>query len=73
MSKFLDMPPGLTLPHNDYLSIVPGCVAQTPNGRDVRRRTDGRLEVQPHNDNYWIAVDSLEQAMDAYYNPGKFR
>lgn len=48
------------------------CVVEyTPNGREIRRRTDGRLEVQPHNDNYWLIVDTVEQARDAFAHPEK--
>lgn len=46
----------------------------TPNGREIRRRSeDGKFEVQPHNDNYWIAVDTLDQARDAYQHPERYR
>jgi hypothetical protein len=48
-------------------------VALTPNGREIRRRPDGRYEVQPKNDNYWIIVDSIKAAYDAYYRPAKYR
>lgn len=39
----------------------------TPNGREIRqRRDDGKFEVQPRRDNYWIKCDTLEAAFRAY-------
>lgn len=53
--------------------MVSTAVEQTPNGREIRKRPDGKYEVQPHNDNYWIVVDTLEQARDAYEHPERYR
>jgi len=50
-------------------SIVAG---QQPNGRDIRFRS-GKYETQPRNDNYWLRVDSLDDARDAYEHPEKYR
>ena len=49
-------------------------IDKTENGRDVLLdcRT-GIYSVQPHNDNYWIEVESLEKAHDAFYHPEKYR
>lgn len=38
----------------------------TPNGRAVRR-TDRGYEVQPRNDNYWIACADLPAARRAFF------
>jgi hypothetical protein len=46
--------------------------AETPNGREVRY-VDGRFEVQPANDNYWLATASLAEALDAYEHPAQYR
>jgi hypothetical protein len=51
----------------------PNTVALTPNGRYVRRQPDGRLTVQPHNDNYLLTVDTLDAAKGAYFRPQDFR
>lgn len=40
-------------------------VCRLPNNREVRLRA-GRYEVQPHNDNYWVACDSIEEALAVY-------
>lgn len=49
-------------------------VGETPNGREIRKNlTTGKFEVQPHNDNYWLAVDTIEQARDAYEHPENYR
>ena len=42
-------------------------LCMTPNGREIRRTHDGRIEVQPHDDNYWITVDTLDEAFRAYH------
>lgn len=47
-------------------------VAYTPNGREVRMRTYGTMEVQPHNDNFWIRVPDLKAARRAYFRPSEF-
>lgn len=40
----------------------------TPNGREIRRRAaTGKIEVQPHNDNYWVECATLEDAFRAYH------
>lgn len=39
----------------------------TPNGREIRRKPNGKFEVQPWNDNYWIDVDTLDEAYRAYH------
>ena len=45
-------------------------VDETPNGRVILyNRHTGKYEVQPHNDNYVLSCDSLEQAHNAYYHP----
>jgi hypothetical protein len=46
--------------------------ADTPNGREVRATKSG-FEVQPRNDNYWIPVATLAQALDAFENPAQYR
>jgi hypothetical protein len=43
-------------------------ICNTPNGREVRL-VDGRYEVQPHNDNYWISCASVAEAMYRYRFP----
>jgi len=48
-------------------------VEHTPNGREIRQQVDGRFAVQPHNDNYWIVVDTLDEARDAYEHPENYR
>lgn len=48
-------------------------VDQTPNGRTIRfNRKTGEYEVQPHNDNYWISCNPLEEAHEAYNHPERF-
>lgn len=43
-------------------------VSYTPNGREIRENlATGKIEVQPINDNYWIACDTLEAAFKAYH------
>lgn len=44
-------------------------VAHTPNGREIRQVGDDQFEVQPHNDNYWITVRSIPEAMYRYHYP----
>ena len=40
----------------------------TPNGREIRRNNaTGKFEVQPHNDNYWVECDTLEEAFRAFH------
>lgn len=45
-------------------------VDTTDNGRNIQFcRTRMKYAVQPHNDNYVIFTDTLEQAHDAYHRP----
>lgn len=37
-------------------------VVNLPSGREVRKVGE-RWEVQPHNDNYWVAFDDLIEAV----------
>jgi hypothetical protein len=48
-------------------------VEHTPNGREIRRTANGKYVVQPHNDNYWISCDTLEDARLAYERPADYR
>ena len=49
-------------------------VERTSNGREIRyEAADRKFYVQPWNDNYWIAVDSIVAARDAYLHPEKYR
>lgn len=52
----------------DRMIYGPRTVLVTPNGREVLVSKDApdRYRVQPHNDNYWIEVDSLRAAIRAY-------
>jgi len=62
--------------HCEFLSDQGGqCVVVEiqPNGREIRRRADGKYETQPENDNYWIVVGTIEAARDAYRHPEKYR
>lgn len=45
---------------------------QTPNGRWIRA-VKGGFEVQPRNDNYWIKVRTLSQALTAFERPELYR
>jgi hypothetical protein len=47
-------------------------VSSTPNGRDIRLVKGGFI-VQPRDDNYWITVPSIDDAMDAFEHPEKHR
>lgn len=48
--------------------------AKTPNGRNIEfSQTKGKYAVQPHNDNYLIFCATLEEALDAYHHPDKYR
>ena len=53
------------------MAMKPMLVALTPNGREVIRLEDGRLGVQPENENYLVRVASLREARKAYYTAGK--
>jgi hypothetical protein len=49
-------------------------VDQAPNGRNIefcRKRM--KYAVQPHDDNYVIFTETLEQAQEAYLHPEKYR
>ncbi len=35
------------------------------SGREIRKTKDGRWEVQPWNDNYWLTFDDLLDAVKA--------
>ena len=49
-------------------------VERTPNGREiVYEAADQQFHVQPADDDYWITVDDIGQARDAYENPAKYR
>ena len=48
------------------------CVSHTPNGREIRL-VRGGFAVQPHNDNYWVTVPTIDAAMDAFANPQNYR
>jgi len=48
-------------------------VGLTDNGREIRYEQDRKYHVQPHNDNYWLAVATLDEARDAYHHPEKYR
>lgn len=48
-------------------------VEYTPNGREIRMGTDGKYHVQPHDDNYWITVETLDGAREAYWHPEWYR
>lgn len=38
-------------------------VVRVPStGREIRKRSDGKWECQPHNDNYWKSFDDLLDA-----------
>ncbi len=43
-------------------------VCNTPNGREIRE-VNGKFEVQPHNDNYWLTCDSVAEAMYRFHFP----
>lgn len=43
--------------------------ALTPNGRFVFRCPNGRLAIQPYNDNYLIFVSDLPDARRVYFYP----
>lgn len=47
-------------------------VSTTPNGRYILARGLG-FSVQPKNDNYWIDVATIDEAMDAFENPAAYR
>lgn len=48
------------------------CVSHTPNGREIRL-VRGGFRVQPANDNYWLDVNSIDDAMAAYERPQDYR
>jgi hypothetical protein len=50
----------------------PIVVTTLPNGREIRFQ-GGKFSVQPLNDNYWLSVDTLDEAIDACDNPEKYR
>lgn len=51
-------------------------VSTTPNGRNILL-VRGGFSVQPQNDNYWLnywlTVASLDEALDAFEHPEKYR
>ena len=49
------------------------CVTIPSTGREVRKTEDGRWEVQPWNDNYWLTFDDLLDAIRCGTRPkGEF-
>jgi hypothetical protein len=49
-------------------------VEQSHNGRELRfDRNSRKFLVQPANDNYWAACDTLEDARLAFDDPASFR
>ena len=38
-------------------------VGHSPNGREIRQRSDGKYEVQPPHDNWWAVGDTVDEAM----------
>ncbi len=48
------------------------CVSHTPNGREIRL-VRGGFAVQPANDNYWITVPAIDDAMAAFERPQDYR
>lgn len=58
----------ITLLENGYQSVI---IARSPNGRNIVADHEG-IRVQPHNDNYWITVKSVEEAMNAYFHPEEY-
>ena len=48
------------------------CISHQPCGREIRLVAGG-FATQPAGDNYWIAVPTLDDAIEAYENPSKFR
>lgn len=38
-------------------------VGYTRNGREIRQREDGKFEVQPPKDNWWVVGDTREEAL----------
>lgn len=49
-------------------------VDTTDDGRSIQFcRKRMKYAVQPHNDNYVIFTETLEQAHDAYHRPGLYR
>jgi len=63
----------IMLAQNGYSVIA----AHTPNGREIRATKDGKFEVQPENDNYWVACDSVKDALRIFRGetkrPGTYR
>lgn len=47
-------------------------ISTQPNGRDIRL-VRGGFATQPANDNYWITVASLDDAIAAYDRPQDYR
>lgn len=48
-------------------------IGDSPDGcRPILKLHDGKFQVQPCDDNYWITVDSLEEVQEAYQHPEKF-
>lgn len=60
----------MTLIDAGYPAVV---VEQTQCGRGIWLEPVGGFQVQPHNDNHWIATETLEQARDAYWHPEEYR
>jgi len=49
-------------------------IRHSPNGREIRfDRRIHKYIVQPHDDNYWIEVETLSNALDAYWYPERYR
>lgn len=45
-------------------------VVVLPSGREARKNRNGKWEVQPWNDNYWLEFDDLLDAVRCATRPG---
>ena len=41
-------------------------------GRILQDLDSGKYRVQPYDGDYWIEVDTLAQAREAYHNPDQY-
>ncbi len=48
-------------------------IEDTPKGGQIMQDLDsGKYRVQPYDGDYWIEVETLAQAREAYHNPDQF-
>ena len=47
-------------------------IGESPDGRPILKLEDGTFQVQPHDDNYWITIETLDEVQEAYQHPENY-